>query len=61
MCGLAVEDFFNGVHVAYAAGMTIVVIPDLEQPTDEIHAMCMRVAMDLSKVNGLILKRTRPG
>ena len=58
---LAVEDSFNGVRAAHAAGMMTVMVPDLVQPTDEIRAMCMRVAFDLPEVHALILEHARPG
>lgn len=35
----AVEDSFNGIRSAYAAGMKSIMIPDLLQPTDEILSM----------------------
>ncbi len=51
---LAVEDSFNGIRAAHAAGMMPVMVPDLLTPTDEIRAMCVRVAADLHEVRALI-------
>ncbi len=51
---LAVEDSFNGVRAAHAAGMMTVMVPDLVQPTDEIRALCVRVVLGLDDVGALI-------
>lgn len=44
---VAVEDSFNGIKSAHAAGMKCCMIPDKVQPTDEIRAMCDWVCGDL--------------
>ena len=51
---LAVEDSFNGIRAAHAAGMMPVMVPDLLAPTHEIRAMCVRVAGDLHEVRLLV-------
>jgi len=51
---LAVEDSFNGIRAAYAAGMMPVIVPDLLMPTQEIRAMCVCVARDLHEVSTLV-------
>lgn len=51
---LAVEDSFNGIRAAHAAGMMPVMVPDLLVPTDEIRALCIHVAGDLLGVRALI-------
>lgn len=51
---LAVEDSHNGIRAAHAAGMVPVMVPDLLAPTDEIRAMCGRVALDLHEVRALV-------
>jgi len=51
---LALEDSFNGIRSASAAGMMTVMVPDLIQPTDEIRRLCLRVALDLHEVRELL-------
>lgn len=51
---LAVEDSLNGIRAAHAAGMMPVMVPDLLAPTEEIRAMCVRVALDLDEVRAMI-------
>jgi HAD superfamily hydrolase (TIGR01509 family) len=51
---LALEDSFNGVRSASAAGMMTIMVPDLIAPTDEIRKHCLRVARDLHEVRELL-------
>ncbi|HTU52684.1 MAG TPA: HAD family phosphatase [Acetobacteraceae bacterium] len=51
---LAVEDSFNGIRAAHAAGMMAVMVPDVLTPTPEIRALCLAVAADLHAVRSLI-------
>ncbi|MDQ8728594.1 HAD family phosphatase [Bradyrhizobium sp. LHD-71] len=57
---LALEDSFNGVRSAAAAGMMTVMVPDLILPSDEIRRLCLRVAGDLHEVRELLLTTTSP-
>ncbi len=40
---VAVEDSFNGIRSAYAAGLKPIMVIDKLQPTDEIRKMCVAV------------------
>ena len=51
---LALEDSHNGVRAAAAAGMMTIMVPDLLDPTQEMHDLCIRIARDLHEVRGLL-------
>lgn len=59
---LVVEDSFNGVRAGYAAGMRVVMIPDILQPNEEIAGKAYRVCQTLDSLPAitreLILKNT---
>lgn len=57
---LALEDSHNGVRAASAAGMMTIMVPDLLDPTDEMHGLCVRIACDLHEVRGLLPARSSP-
>jgi beta-phosphoglucomutase-like phosphatase (HAD superfamily) len=57
---LALEDSFNGVRAAAAAGMMTIMVPDLIQPTDEIRKLCLKVARDLHEVRELLHAMGQP-
>lgn len=46
---VAVEDSFNGIKSAHAAGMKCCMIPDKVQPTQEIRSLCDWVFKDLKE------------
>lgn len=47
---LAIEDSFNGVRSAHAAGTMPIMVPDLVAPTNEIRGLCVYVANSLHDV-----------
>jgi HAD superfamily hydrolase (TIGR01509 family) len=51
---LALEDSYNGVRAAHAAGATVIMVPDLLPPTNEMREKCALVATDLHAVRPLI-------
>ena len=51
---LALEDSHNGVRAASSAGMMTVMVPDMLDPTEEMHTLCVRIAADLHEVRGWI-------
>jgi HAD superfamily hydrolase (TIGR01509 family) len=51
---LALEDSHNGVRAAHAAGMMTIMVPDLLDPTEEMHSLCVRIAHDLHEVRQLL-------
>jgi beta-phosphoglucomutase-like phosphatase (HAD superfamily) len=53
---LALEDSDNGIRAAYNAGMAVIIVPDLKQPSKEITAMAYRVFSNLYEAVPFIQK-----
>ena len=47
---MAVEDAPSGIRSAHAAGLAPVMIPDRDQPSEEIRALCVAVLPGLAAV-----------
>jgi beta-phosphoglucomutase-like phosphatase (HAD superfamily) len=51
---LVLEDSENGVRAAHAAGMPVIMIPDMKEPTDDVRKLALRVMPSLEDVIPLI-------
>jgi len=47
---VAIEDSFNGIRSAYAAGMTPVMVPDIAQPDEEMKEKSFEIFANLFEV-----------
>ncbi|MBO4669008.1 MAG: HAD family phosphatase [Lachnospiraceae bacterium] len=53
---VVIEDSFNGIRAAHAAGMIPVMVPDMLEPDDEIRGKCKFVCISLREVLSLMLE-----
>lgn len=51
---IVLEDSYNGIRAAHAAGAQPIMIPDTMQPTDEIRALCAHVFDRLDDVTEIL-------
>ena len=51
---IVLEDSYNGIRAAHAAGAQPIMIPDTMQPTDEIRSLCAHVFERLDEVITLV-------
>jgi HAD superfamily hydrolase (TIGR01509 family) len=51
---LVLEDSYNGIHAAHAAGMIPIMVPDLLDPTNEMRELCHAVAKSLHIVRNML-------
>ncbi len=57
---IAVEDSFNGVRSGAAAGMRVIMVPDYNEPTPEIHALCHEVLPTLCEFPAALARLDDP-
>lgn len=59
---IALEDSYNGVRAAHAAGMPVIMVPDLLPPTEEMRQKCIAIVQDLHAVGSMLVSQKRgPG
>lgn len=51
---LALEDSHSGARAAHAAGIRVIVVPDLLQPADDIHEKALAIVDDLTVVRAYL-------
>ncbi|MEG1568638.1 MAG: HAD family phosphatase [Oscillospiraceae bacterium] len=51
---MAIEDSYNGVRSAAAAGCYTVMVPDLDLPTAETKLLCKKTAQSLNDIKGIL-------
>lgn len=51
---IAIEDSFNGIRSAYAAGMKVIMVPDLMEPDDEMREKTVCILESLLEVKELL-------
>lgn len=56
---LVLEDSYNGVRAAVAAGCLPIMVPDLLEATNEMRAICLAIANNLTEVRDM-LSNVRP-
>jgi HAD superfamily hydrolase (TIGR01509 family) len=56
---LAIEDSYNGVRSAAAAGMATIMVPDILPPTPDIERLCVGVLPSLVDVMALLAAQKR--
>lgn len=56
-CAIAIEDSYNGIRSAHAAGMRPIMVPDMAEPTEEMEGLAEVILQSLLEVIKYIDKR----
>jgi HAD superfamily hydrolase (TIGR01509 family) len=56
---LAIEDSDNGVLAAFNAGLMVIQVPDLKQPSDEVKTLGHTIAASLAQVEAMLKESSR--
>lgn len=56
---IAIEDSFHGIRSASSAGMYVIMVPDLAEPTEDISKLCICVQPDHFRVIDYLQPKTR--
>ena len=51
---IVIEDSYNGIRAAFAAGMKPIMVPDIIQPDDEMRDKAWKILLDLKAVSELL-------
>lgn len=51
---LVLEDSVHGVQAAYEANIPVIMVPDLEQPTEEAKRIALNIYTDLNDVHNYL-------
>ncbi len=55
-CAIAIEDSYNGIRSAHAAGMRPIMVPDMAEPTEEMEELTEVILSSLLEVREYIVK-----
>lgn len=55
-CAIAIEDSYNGIRSAHAAGMRPIMVPDMAEPTEEMEELTEVILPSLLEVREYIVK-----